>query len=102
MQPFTFRPDHLAKEMADYSRKLGKGVENLLNADKIDTGVTPKVEVYCEDKLKLYRYEAPSDVVQSRVPLTCRRVVPPSAICWQQARMSIWWIGVIRMRPTAL
>ena len=69
MQPFTLRPDHLTKEMLDYSRKLGKGVENLLNADKIDTGVTPKVEVHCEDKLTLYRYEAPSDVVQSRVPL---------------------------------
>jgi polyhydroxyalkanoate synthase subunit PhaC len=30
--------------------------------------VTPKVEVYSEDKLRLYRYEAPADVVQSRVP----------------------------------
>ena len=52
----------------DKARYLGKGVENLMNADKIDAGVTPKVEVYCEDKLRLYRYEAPADVVQSSVP----------------------------------
>ncbi|MEW8212378.1 MAG: class III poly(R)-hydroxyalkanoic acid synthase subunit PhaC [Candidatus Thiodiazotropha taylori] len=68
MQPFNMRPDQLAEEMLDYSRKLGKGVENLLNADKIDAGVTPKVEVYSEDKLRLYRYESPADVVQSSVP----------------------------------
>ena len=68
MQPFNIRPDQLAEEMLDYSRKLGKGVENLLNADKIDAGVTPKAEVYCEDKLRLYRYESPVDVVQSSVP----------------------------------
>ncbi|MES9947242.1 MAG: class III poly(R)-hydroxyalkanoic acid synthase subunit PhaC [Candidatus Thiodiazotropha sp.] len=68
MQPFNLRPDQLAEEMFDYSRKLGKGVENLLNSEKIDTGVTPKVEVYQEDKLSLYRYESPADVVQNSVP----------------------------------
>jgi polyhydroxyalkanoate synthase len=68
-QPFNFRPDQLAEEMLDYSRKLGKGVENLLHAETIDTGVSPKVEVYAEDKLRLYRYEAPADVVQNRVPV---------------------------------
>ncbi|MCG8427147.1 MAG: class III poly(R)-hydroxyalkanoic acid synthase subunit PhaC [Chromatiales bacterium] len=68
MQPFNIRPDQMAEEMLDYSRKLGKGVQNLLNAEKIDTGVTPKVEVYREDKLTLYRYESPADVVQSSVP----------------------------------
>jgi polyhydroxyalkanoate synthase len=59
----------MAEEMLDYSRKLGKGVQNLLHAEKIDTGVTPKVEVYSEDKLTLYRYESPADVVQSSVPV---------------------------------
>ena len=68
MQPFNLRPDQLTEEMLDYTRKLGQGCQNLMNADKIDTGVTPKVEVYAEDKLKLYRYEAPADVVQSSVP----------------------------------
>ncbi|MCU7890723.1 MAG: class III poly(R)-hydroxyalkanoic acid synthase subunit PhaC [Candidatus Thiodiazotropha sp. (ex Ustalcina ferruginea)] len=68
MQPFNMRPDQLSEEMLDYSRKLGKGVENLLNSEKIDAGVTPKVEIYREDKLRLYRYEAPADVVQSSIP----------------------------------
>ncbi|MCP3672402.1 MAG: class III poly(R)-hydroxyalkanoic acid synthase subunit PhaC [Gammaproteobacteria bacterium] len=62
-------PDKLAEEMQEYSRKLGQGVSNLLNADKIDAGVTEKVEVYREDKLVLYRYKAPSDVVQNQTPL---------------------------------
>ena len=69
MLPIEIRPDKLAEEMIDYSRKLGKGIENLLDADKIDTGVTPRTEVYREDKLTLYRYQAPTGVVQSPVPL---------------------------------
>lgn len=69
MQPFNIRPDQLTKEVADYGRKLGKGVENLFNAGEIDEGVTPRVEVYREDKLRLYRYEAPGEVVQKGTPL---------------------------------
>ncbi len=69
MQPFNIRPDQLAQEMGDYSRKLGKGVQNLMNAGEIDAGVTPRVAIHHEDKLTLYRYEAPSDVVQNRTPL---------------------------------
>ena len=69
MQPFNIRPDQLFQEISDYSRKLGKGIQNLMNADEIDSGVTPRVEVYREDKLVLYRYKAPTDVVQNKTPL---------------------------------
>ncbi|MES9965383.1 MAG: class III poly(R)-hydroxyalkanoic acid synthase subunit PhaC [Candidatus Sedimenticola sp. 20ELBAFRAG] len=69
MFPIDIRPDKLAEEMADYSRKLGKGVENLLNAEQIDTGVSPKEVVYTEDKLSLYRYKAPEGVKQNSVPV---------------------------------
>ncbi len=69
MFPIDIRPDKLSEEMLDYSRKLGHGMENLLNADAIDTGVTPKDAVYTEDKLVLYRYQRPSDVAQQSVPL---------------------------------
>ena len=69
MFPVDIRPDKLAQEMADYSSRLGKGVENLLNADQIDTGVTAKEVVYTEDKLVLYRYKAPEGVKQHSVPL---------------------------------
>jgi len=69
VHPFNIGPDRLAQEIFDYSRKLGKSVENLLGAEPIDSGVTPKIEVYSEDKLKLFRYEAPADVVQNRTPL---------------------------------
>ena len=55
--------------MTDYSRKLGQGIENLMNAGEIDTGVTPKHAVYNEDKLTLYRYETPDGVTPQEVPL---------------------------------
>jgi len=69
MQPFNIRPDKLVQEMTDYSQKLGKSIQNLMNAEEIDSGVTPRAEVYREDKLVLYRYEAPTQVVQNKTPL---------------------------------
>ncbi|HSO83357.1 class III poly(R)-hydroxyalkanoic acid synthase subunit PhaC [Thiocapsa sp.] len=69
MLPIDIRPDKLTQEMLDYSRKLGQGMENLLNADKIDTGVSPKEPVYTEDKLVLYRYDTPEGVTADPVPL---------------------------------
>jgi polyhydroxyalkanoate synthase len=67
--PIDIQPNKLAEEMADFSQKLGKGVENLLNAEQIDTGVSPKEVVYTEDKLTLYRYVAPEGVKQNKVPM---------------------------------
>ncbi|TCT22307.1 class III poly(R)-hydroxyalkanoic acid synthase subunit PhaC [Thiobaca trueperi] len=69
MIPIDIRPDKLAEEMFDYSRKLGQGMENLLNAGEIDTGVSPKQPVYREDKLVLYRYDTPEGVTPGPVPL---------------------------------
>ncbi len=69
MFPIDIRPDRLSEEMLDYSRKLGKGMENLLDADTIDTGVSPRDPVYREDKLVLYRYRAHEGVKQNPVPL---------------------------------
>jgi polyhydroxyalkanoate synthase len=69
MLPIDIRPDKLTQEMLDYSRKLGHGMENLLNAEKIDTGVSPKQPVYSEDKLVLYRYDTPEGVTPDPVPL---------------------------------
>ncbi|EGV34060.1 poly(R)-hydroxyalkanoic acid synthase, class III, PhaC subunit [Thiorhodococcus drewsii AZ1] len=69
MLPIDIRPDRLAQEMFDYSRKLGQGMENLLNAEAIDTGVSPKQAVYSEDKLVLYRYETPEGVETQETPL---------------------------------
>ncbi len=68
MLPIDIRPDRLSEEMLDFSRKLGKGVENLLNADQIDTGVTPREVVYREDKLVLYRYLGDNEVASNPVP----------------------------------
>jgi len=63
------RPDKLSEELLDYSRKLGQGMENLMNAGNIDTGVTPRDAVYREDKLVLYRYQTPAGVTPKPVPL---------------------------------
>ncbi len=69
MLPIDIRPDKLAQEMFDYTRKLGKGMENLLEAGDIATGVSPKQAVYSEDKLVLYRYDSPEDVETKPIPL---------------------------------
>lgn len=69
MIPIDIRPDKLTQEMLDYSRKLGQGLENLMGADKIDTGVSSKQPVYAEDKLVLYRYDTPEGVTPQPVPL---------------------------------
>jgi polyhydroxyalkanoate synthase len=67
---FQIRPDKLAEEMTEYSRKLGDGVENLLAAGEIDTGVTPRTVVYKEDKLELYRYDRPEgSEASNKIPL---------------------------------
>jgi polyhydroxyalkanoate synthase len=67
--PIEIRPDIVTQEILDYSRKLGLGMENLLNAEGIDCGVTPREPVYSEDKLVLYRYEAPEEESRRPVPL---------------------------------
>ncbi len=69
MLPIDIKPEKLSKEMLDYSRKLGRGIENLLNAGEIDTGVSPSDPVYKEDKLVLYRYQAAEGVERKPVPL---------------------------------
>ena len=69
MFTIDIRPDKLSEEMLDYSRKLGQGMENLMNAGDIDTGVTPREAVYREDKLVLYRYQTPAGVTPKPVPL---------------------------------
>lgn len=67
---FQTSPDKLAEEMADYSRKLGHGIQNLVDAGDIDTGVSPRTPVYEEDKLVLYRYDRPEGVEASnKTPL---------------------------------
>jgi polyhydroxyalkanoate synthase len=67
--PIEIRPDKLSEEMLDYSRKLSQGMQNLLDAGEIDTGVSPKDIVYSDDKLVLYRYQSPPDVERQPVPL---------------------------------
>ena len=69
MFPIEIHPEKLTEEMLDYSRKLGKGMDNLLNAKEIDTGVSPRDPVYEEDKLVLYRYQTPEGVERKPVPL---------------------------------
>ena len=69
MFTIDIRPDKLSEEMLDYSRKLGQGMDNLINAGPIDTGVSPREVVYTEDKLVLYRYTTPEGVTPKPVPL---------------------------------
>ena len=78
MLPIDIRPDKLAEEMFDYTRKLTQGMENLLNATEIDTGVSPKQAVYKPTG----RAPAPSPAWCSTAT-TPRRASSPSRFrCW--------------------
>lgn len=69
MSPINITPESLREELAEFSRKLTTGVENLQNAGDIDAGVTAREVIYQEDKLTLYRYHNESNTAVSPVPL---------------------------------
>ncbi|MGB1108714.1 MAG: class III poly(R)-hydroxyalkanoic acid synthase subunit PhaC [Gammaproteobacteria bacterium] len=54
----SMRPDELVNEAVAYQRKLADGVSTLAEMGSIETGVSEKEQVYCEDKLRLFRYKA--------------------------------------------
>lgn len=56
---FTMTPEQMMAEIAAFNRKLAEGAKNLRNLQDVPAGVTPREAVYREDKLTLYRYEAP-------------------------------------------
>ena len=69
MSPIQIRPDEALDELTKFQAKLTHGVQNLMDIDEITTGVTPKEIIYQEDKLTLYRFQAPASVVQNPVPV---------------------------------
>lgn len=69
MSSFNFRPEQLVNELIEFNQNFSKGMKNLLDSEEISAGVTPREEIYTEDKLKLYRYQASAGVVQSKTPL---------------------------------
>ncbi len=68
MSNSPFQSDSIVDEVVQFNQNLSKGVKNLLEADEISAGVTPREEIYSEDKLKLYRYQPSTGVVQNRIP----------------------------------
>jgi polyhydroxyalkanoate synthase len=52
------RPDEIVQEVIGYHQKLAEGMKTVAGLGEIDVGVTPKEEVYREDKLVLYRYHS--------------------------------------------
>ncbi len=56
--PIQIRPEDVLRELTEMNGKMVKGVENLshIREDDITTGVSEKVVVFQEDKLKLYHY----------------------------------------------
>ncbi len=68
MSNFEYHPDQLVDEVVQFNQTLSKGLKNLLDSDEISAGVTPREEIYAEDKLKLFRYQPSTGVVQNRTP----------------------------------
>ncbi|HSM28357.1 MAG TPA: alpha/beta fold hydrolase, partial [Thioalkalivibrio sp.] len=69
MSPIQIRPDEALDELTTFQNKLTHGIQNLMDAEEITTGVTPKEAIYEEDKMVLYRFQAPASVVQNPVPV---------------------------------
>ena len=69
MSSFNFRPEQLVAELVEFNQNFSKGMKNLLDSEEISAGVTPREEIYSEDKLKLYRYQGSASVVQAKTPL---------------------------------
>jgi polyhydroxyalkanoate synthase len=60
LPPFMdLRPDQLWAEAAAFNRKLGEGLQNLRGIAEVPAGVTPREEIFAQDKMRLYRYTAP-------------------------------------------
>ncbi len=57
MIPFQIRPDEIIQEVHEFNSKLAQGINTLSEVGDIEVGVSPKVPVYVEDKLVLYRFK---------------------------------------------
>lgn len=53
------KPDQIFKEITNFQTKLMGGMKTLREVGDLPTGITPKEEVYKEDKLTLYHYKHP-------------------------------------------
>lgn len=69
MSPIQIRPDEALDELTRFQSKLTHGAQNLMDVGEITTGVTPKEVIYEEDKMTLFRFQAPASVVQNGVPV---------------------------------
>jgi polyhydroxyalkanoate synthase subunit PhaC len=61
MMQLPLQPDQILKEAIDFNRKLAGGMLGLREVGDVEVGVTPKEEVYREDKLVLYHYKPTVD-----------------------------------------
>ena len=69
MNSINITPDKVVQEMIDFNSKLGKGFNNLLQAEEITSGVTPKEIIYQEDKIVLYRFKPENSQITNPVPV---------------------------------
>jgi len=68
LTPFQFRPDEIIQELSEFNSKLAHGLNTLSEIGELNDGISPKDEVYKEDKMVLYHYKARTKK-QNPVPL---------------------------------
>ena len=56
MGPLKLEPSRLYEEAMRFQKKMTAGSAVLRNLDDVDFGVTPKDEIYREDKMVVYRF----------------------------------------------
>ena len=62
------RPDQIVQEVFDFNRRIANGMVALSQVGDVEVGISPKDEVYREDKLVLYHYR-PRVADPARTPL---------------------------------
>jgi len=68
MRKIDITPEKALNEALKFNKKLADGVQTLADLDDVHYGVTPKQEVYREDKVVLYRFMGEKKPTQ-KIPL---------------------------------
>ena len=68
MNPINIKPQDILHEVRQFNEKFAKGVHSLMEIGIVSSGVTPREEIYCDDRLVLYRYQS-STRATSKTPL---------------------------------
>ncbi len=75
MNPFDIAGQDALKEVLEFSRKLGRGIDAVSQVGEVQVGCSDKDAVYTEDQLTLYRYRPLAESAGRAPVLLCYALV---------------------------